>query len=153
MAHRARPSATIRRTGLAVLVVVLAGCGSPDGTQAPSAPPPTESPTAPESSPTEAPSTLDAAVLMAQSDVADRTGDPAPAEVLVAEQVTFPDGSVGCPNVDGAVTQAQVDGYRILLGRGDRVWLYTAGDGEPPQLCASGEADGGRDFVPTDPED
>lgn len=92
---------------------------------------------------------LQAVVQAAIADLQGRvsSGD-ATVEVLVARPETFPDGSLGCP-VDGAmVSQALVEGYRVVLRRADRVWLYTAPvDGEP-QLCPSDDKDGGHGFVP-----
>lgn len=69
-------------------------------------------------------------------------------DVMLARPETFPDGSVGCPRPGQVVTQAQVEGYRILLRQGDRVWLYTAAAGQEPGLCRSDAKDGGFGFVP-----
>jgi len=69
-------------------------------------------------------------------------------DVLVARSETFPTGALGCPQDGEVYTQAEVDGFRVLLHRNERVWLYTAaGDGEP-RLCQSDQKDGGFDFVP-----
>jgi hypothetical protein len=40
---------------------------------------------------------------------------PEDIEVVVAEEVTWPDGALGCPEPDGMYTQALVEGYRIVL--------------------------------------
>lgn len=69
-------------------------------------------------------------------------------EVLEVEAVTWPDGSLGCPEPGQVYTQALVEGRRIILGHGGRVYLYHAGGDSQPFLCASDEADGGYDFVP-----
>ncbi len=71
-----------------------------------------------------------------------------PVTVVLARRETFPDGALGCPEPGKMYTQALVEGYRVVLARGDRAWLYTAGQDGVPGLCASGEKDGGRDFVP-----
>lgn len=85
----------------------------------------------------------------AVADLAARLGVPATAiEVLKAEQVTWPDGSLGCPEPGQAYTQAQVDGYRVVLQHDGRVYLYHAGGDGPIFLCQSDEKDGGYDFVP-----
>lgn len=91
--------------------------------------------------------------LVTDAAIADLTSRrPAPGEgvvrVVLARRETFPDGALGCPKPDMVYTQALVDGYRVILARGDRSWLYTAGADGVPRLCASGEKDGGRDFVP-----
>lgn len=88
---------------------------------------------------------VDAAV----ADLAGRLGtDPAAIEVLVARAETFPDGAVGCPEPGQVVTQALVDGHRVVLVRDDRAWLYTAAEGQPPALCVSDADDGGHAWVP-----
>ncbi|HJU52145.1 MAG TPA: hypothetical protein VJ815_07400 [Acidimicrobiia bacterium] len=69
-------------------------------------------------------------------------------EVLEVEAVTWPDGSLGCPEPDQMYTQALVEGQRIILGHDGRVYLYHAGGDTQPFLCASDEADGGYEFVP-----
>jgi hypothetical protein len=69
-------------------------------------------------------------------------------EVLEVEEVTWPDGSLGCPQPDQMYTQALVEGHRIILGHGGRVYLYHSGGDVPPFLCESDEIDGGYDFIP-----
>jgi hypothetical protein len=71
-----------------------------------------------------------------------------PIRVIVAREETFPNGALGCPKPDEMYTQALVDGSRVLLARGDRAWLYTAGEDGVPRLCASDDKDGGTEFVP-----
>lgn len=85
----------------------------------------------------------------AVADLAGRLQVPATAiDVLQAEQVTWPDGSLGCPKPGEFYTQAQVDGYRVVLQHDSRVFLYHAGGDGPVFLCKSDEKDGGYDFVP-----
>jgi hypothetical protein len=69
--------------------------------------------------------------------------------VVLARRETFPDGALGCPRPGMSYTQALVEGYRVILRRGDRSWLYTAGSDGVPRLCHSGEKDGGTEFVPS----
>lgn len=86
---------------------------------------------------------------LAIEDLATRLRVPAEAiDVISAERVTWPDGSVGCPQPDMAYTQALVEGYRVVLGREGRVYLYHAGSDGQPFMCESNEPDGGYDFVP-----
>lgn len=88
---------------------------------------------------------VDAAV----DDLAVRTrGDRAAIQVLSFEEVTWPDGSLGCPKPGEFYTQALVDGFRVVLSYDSRVYLYHAGSDEEPFLCPSDEKDGGYDFVP-----
>lgn len=69
-------------------------------------------------------------------------------EVLEVEEVTWPDGSLGCPQPDQMYTQALVEGQRIVLGHGERVFLYHSGGDVEPFLCESDEIDGGYGFIP-----
>jgi len=88
---------------------------------------------------------------LARADLANRLQiDPAQIEIVVAEPVTWPDGSVGCPQPGQFYTQALVDGWRVILGIGGRtrIFAYHAGSDGQPFLCPSDEPDGGHDFVP-----
>ena len=71
-----------------------------------------------------------------------------PIEVLEVEKVTWPDGSLGCPQPDQMYTQALVEGHRIVLGHGERAFLYHSGGDALPFLCESDEIDGGYGFIP-----
>ncbi len=76
------------------------------------------------------------AVIEAIVDAAERTGQDADdIEVVVFEQVTWPDGAVGCPEPDGVYTQALVEGYRVVLDVGDQQLTYHGADGDAPVLC------------------
>jgi len=59
-------------------------------------------------------------------------------EVALARRETFPDSSLGCPQPGMFYTQALVDGFRVVLVRDGRRWLYTAGRSGVPRLCESG---------------
>src|SRR5690606_17272985 len=85
----------------------------------------------------------------AVADLASRLQVPAGTiEVLRVEQVTWKDGSLGCPEPGKAYTQALVDGYKVILRHDGRVFFYHAGGEGPIFLCPSGEKDGGHEFVP-----
>ncbi|MBW4436267.1 MAG: hypothetical protein KME04_03985 [Pleurocapsa minor GSE-CHR-MK-17-07R] len=45
-------------------------------------------------------------------------------QLVEVRQVTWPDGSLGCPQPDVAYTQALVNGYRIVLRAGDTEYIY-----------------------------
>jgi hypothetical protein len=132
-----RPGTDVRATAfaLAALLAPLAACGTdepqPGGQDAPGI-----SEDSPETE-TELEETLptvpvDQAVTEAggEFDV-----DPDRIEVLVAEEVTWPDGSLGCPEPGEMYTQALVEGYRIVLEvDGEEVHYHGARD-EPPFRC------------------
>jgi hypothetical protein len=62
--------------------------------------------------------------------------DPDSIEVVSAEEVTWPDGALGCPEPDGMYTQALVEGYRIVLDVDGQEVHYHGARGEPPFYCA-----------------
>lgn len=68
--------------------------------------------------------------------------------VVLDEAVTWPDGSLGCPQPGMSYTQALVDGSRVHLLTGGRLFIYHAGSDGEPFLCKSPDKDGGYDFVP-----
>ncbi|HET7201873.1 MAG TPA: hypothetical protein VFI92_00760 [Steroidobacteraceae bacterium] len=72
----------------------------------------------------------------ALEDAAKRTGAKvADIEVTVAEAVTWPDGSMGCPQPGMMYTQALVPGYRIVLRAGKQILNYHAGARGGPNFC------------------
>ncbi len=74
----------------------------------------------------------------AKQDLASELGEPAAAvEIIRAERVTWPDGSLGCPRPGMLYTQALVRGYFIQLRAAGRHWNYHGGRGGPPRLCDS----------------
>lgn len=137
---------------LVVAVFALAACGAPQDEGAPETTEPTPSPPVeatvePTTPPPDEPfaEVVDEAV----SDLAARLRvDHSEIEVLRFEEVTWPDGSLGCPQPGEFYTQATVDGYRVVLGFDDRVYLYHAGRDTEPFLCPSDDKDGGHEFVP-----
>jgi hypothetical protein len=77
-------------------------------------------------------SLLEAAI----DDAAQRTGTPrADIKVMVAEAVTWPDGSLGCPQPGMLYTQALVPGYRIVLRVGEATLNYHATAQGPSRFC------------------
>lgn len=85
----------------------------------------------------------------AVADLAGRLGvEPSEIEVVMAERVTWPDGSLGCPEPGMSYTQALVEGSKVVLGHDGRVYLYHAGTDDQPFLCPSEDKDGGHEFVP-----
>ena len=90
-----------------------------------------------------------AMVESAKSDLARRLGvETADLTVVSFKDVTWPDGSLGCPEEGKLYTQALVEGYQILLRHEVRFFDYHGVDGEEPFLCESDEKDGGYEFLP-----
>lgn len=74
-------------------------------------------------------------------DAARRTGLPrAELKVVSAESVTWPDGSIGCPQPGVMYTQALVPGYRIRIQAATEVLDYHAGRRGQPVLCPLGRS-------------
>jgi hypothetical protein len=71
---------------------------------------------------------LDSVTRSALSAAAAATGIAARnLEVISAEAVTWPDGSLGCPQPGMMYTQALVPGYRVRIRAGGEVLDYHAG--------------------------
>jgi hypothetical protein len=135
-------------TLLVLLIVVLAACGAgaEPGTTTVATTMTTEGETAtmPPTDPEQLP-----IVAPARADLAQRLGvDPEEVEVVVAERVTWPDGSLGCPQPGMSYTQAIVEGSKVVLGHDERVYVYHAGTDDQPFLCPSEDKDGGHEFLP-----
>jgi hypothetical protein len=95
---------------------------------------PAEGATAPADSPAAAvpPKILD----VAMDDLVAQTGaDPAAVTVVSAEQVAWPDGSLGCPQPDMMYTQAIVEGYRLILEVDGQTYDYHFSDAGTFVLC------------------
>lgn len=87
----------------------------------------------------EVPAGLRSAVDVAVADLAGRTGvDPAVVVTVSARDVTWPDGSIGCPRPGMNYTQVQVDGAEIILQAGGVTYRYTLGGTHGPTLCENG---------------
>ena len=140
-------------------VLVVAGCGDDDAgrdtapatTTAASTPmtdatPPASQPTEPTrtftpvgSSPADVPEALRPTVDIVVADLAGHLGiDPAEITVVSAREVTWPDGSAGCPQPGMNYIQVQVDGTEVVLQAGGTTYRYTSGDARSPTLCANG---------------
>jgi hypothetical protein len=80
---------------------------------------------------------LDETVRAARTDAARRTGlAPEAIELVSAERVTWPDGSLGCPKPGMAYPQALVPGYRIRLHGAGGMLDYHAGMRGSLVLCS-----------------
>lgn len=120
-----------RILGLAALVVAtLAGCAAPEAGQ--SSPRGRDAAPAAPASPADVRSTVDAAVRDAGARL---NLDPNAIEIVSARQVTWSDGSLGCPADGMQYTQALVPGYRVILRAGGQTLDYHAGANGHVALC------------------
>jgi hypothetical protein len=72
------------------------------------------------------------------ADASERAGvAPAELEVITAEEVTFTDGSLGCPEPGMAYTQALVDGYHVVIGTPNGELDYRAATSGGFRYCAN----------------
>jgi hypothetical protein len=124
------------RAGTFVLgLVALAACAA----DAPSGPGPSQE---------AAMTTLQSMTEAALADAARRTGIKGTAlKVLSAQAVTWPDGSLGCPQPGMMYTQALVPGFRVRIEAGEDALDYHAGRSGQLVLCPEGRA---TDPLPTD---
>ncbi|MGI9648169.1 MAG: hypothetical protein ACR2OI_06585 [Acidimicrobiia bacterium] len=77
----------------------------------------------------------------AVADLSHRFGiDPSVIEVLDARPVTWRDGSVGCPEVGLAYSQALVPGSLVVLRIGNASYSYHAADGASLFYCPTPQA-------------
>lgn len=75
-------------------------------------------------------------VSTAIADLAGRLGvDAGTIEVTAADEVTWSDGSLGCPAPGRSYTQALVNGTRIVLTAGGTQYEYHAGRSREPFYC------------------
>jgi hypothetical protein len=75
------------------------------------------------------------------ADAADRAGvDPDEVEVIQAMEVTWSDGSLGCPEPGMSYTQALVDGYHVIVDAGGEQLDYRVAGQGAFRVCE----DGGR---------
>ncbi len=132
-------------TRLILMVTTLAlliGCGvAQPAVPAPATPLPLPTPTpivvVVPTQPPQAPDTLPPGLIdQAITDLAQRLGiAPTQITVRVAERLTWPDGSLGCPQEGMLYTQALVDGFRIVLVARGVEYAYHGADEEEPFYC------------------
>lgn len=78
----------------------------------------------------------DSLSALAVADLAGRLGIPDDEIVVVTEKnVTWRDGSLGCPKPGMMYTQALVEGTLIVLRADGRDYSYHSGAGKPPFYC------------------
>lgn len=78
-------------------------------------------------------------------DLAQRTGG-AEAQLVMAEAVTWPDGSLGCGQPGRVYTQVPVPGYRVVFEVGGERWNYHASKTGGFMLCSGPNMQPGGKF-------
>jgi hypothetical protein len=79
---------------------------------------------------------LDQVVMRARADLARLLDiDDSAIDTIAANLVTWPDGSLGCPQPGKVYTQALVEGASIALATGGQTYEYHAGRDGAPFLC------------------
>lgn len=73
-----------------------------------------------------------------QQAAADAGAAPEDFEVVSALQVTWNDGSLGCPQEGQSYTQALVDGFWVILTDGSETYDYRSAMDTSFRLCANG---------------
>ena len=122
--------------------VVLSGCGgTPEVSSTPEDPPMQRAHHG---------RTLDEVIALVREDAGRREGVAAEAvRVLSAKAVTWPDGSLGCPQPGMAYTQALAPGYQVVVRAGEQTHDYHASTTGRLLLCPPGRAQvpavGGQD--------
>jgi hypothetical protein len=134
----------MRRFGLVAVVAaaaaLLVACGNDSGAEGQPMTSSTPSSGTPSSgtpsSGTPSPGPVGGPVEQAKADLANRLGvDPGQVTVVSFSEVTWSDGSLGCPEPGMVYTQALVDGSRIILEAGGKQYHYHSGASRPPFLC------------------
>jgi hypothetical protein len=75
-------------------------------------------------------------VSQARADLSERLGvAPDQIELMAFDAVTWPDGSLGCPQPGMAYTQVLVDGARIVLAYNGQTYEYHSGGRRAPFWC------------------
>ena len=69
------------------------------------------------------------------TDLAERGVATADVELVSARQVTWNDGSLGCPTPGVQYTQAQVEGMRVVVEADARQFDFRFGRTDTPTLC------------------
>lgn len=83
-------------------------------------------------------SALPGLVEKAVSDLAWRLGvDESQIDVEIAEEVTWSDGAIGCPQPGFGYTQALVHGARVVLEHDGEKHIYHQGGEDKPFWCAT----------------
>jgi len=122
----------MRRFGVVAVVAaaLLVACGNESGAEG--------QPTVSSTPTPETPAPASGPVEQAKADLAKRLGvEAAQVTVVSSSEVTWPDGSLGCPEPGMNYTQALVPGSRIILESAGKQYHYHSGGSRPPFLCTN----------------
>ncbi len=133
----------------ATVMLVLGGCGETSETSGNSASPtaaePEETVTPEPSQPPGSEPARRGVVADAVADLARRLGvEEAEITVVSAEEVTWRDGSMGCPRPGMLYPQMLTDGNRVVLEAQGQRYEYHAGGRRSAFLCENPEPPAGR---------
>jgi len=106
--------------------ILTSACATSAGEPpAPSPRTPAPAATAPSSSVTPVPKEV---IAKARASLAQQVGASAAdsARIVSAEEVTWPNGAIGCPQPGRMYTQALVPGYRVVFEAGGQTYAYHA---------------------------
>jgi hypothetical protein len=118
-------------------IALLGGCVP----NVPNAPAPEPSPPRGRAGAAPVSTELQSKVQAALTDAARRTGlDTSALKVISAEQVIWPDGSLGCPAPGMMYSMALVPGHRIRIQAGTQQLDYHSALNGQPTLCPQGRA-------------
>ena len=121
-------------TTVLAAAVLLVACGNESVTGGQPSMTPSSSSSSPSSSEPASPG--GSVVDQAKADLTKRLGvDAAQVTVVSSEDVTWPDGSLGCPEPGMYYTQALVPGNRTVLEAGGKQYSYHSGAHRAPFLC------------------
>ena len=121
----------MRRTLAAVvLTILISGCASTGGPMSTPGTPSSATPSA--SAPGDVPAARWTAIL---ADLAARGAATDDVQLVSARQVTWSDGSLGCPQPGQSYTQAVVDGMQVVVGAAGKQYDYRFGASDHPRLC------------------
>ena len=81
------------------------------------------------------PNDLQSIVAAAKQDAVARGVAAQAITVQSAQRVTWPDGSLGCPEPGMQYTQALVPGWRVILRAGEAIYDYHAASNGHLTLC------------------
>ncbi|TDD46690.1 hypothetical protein E1263_36015 [Kribbella antibiotica] len=127
----------------AAAMLVLVACGNESGAGGAPTVNPSESgssvPTPGGAAPTGTPGGT--AVEQATADLVKKLGvQAAGVKVVSAEEITWSDGSLGCPEEGMRYTQALINGMRIILEADGKKYEYHSGGSRAPFLCENPQA-------------
>jgi len=130
----------VMRLTLIAALWVVGGCSAASSSNGPSGPldPSSDQPTQGSAGPSPGAVDFPSSVLdPIVAEVARLAGVPIDQVVVVsAEDVTFPDGSLGCPQPGMVYTQAMVDGYKVVAEAGGKTYDFR-GSGSTFRLCTT----------------